>query len=230
MARMVSLRRSRADFNRASLRARASRAALSRSCASRSSFSRRLRSVSATARSSAALLRSRSAAAMASRSLPRRCSISAGRLASAVRSARVSSSRARNVSICSRALAMRFSHRALLGRDRLHALLPQAHLPLEAFERGFGAGMDRARFGGRHLGVFQSGLQVGEEGKLGECSLQAFGLARRFVPRSLGARLRFGQSAQLAGYAPAPRARRTRWRHASSQVRSAHPSASAEAP
>ena len=129
MACAVSLRRSRDDSSSASaLPAPRARRQVSPALRARPFRGASTRS-SARARSSAALLRSRSAAAMASSSRPRRCSISAGRLASASRSTRVSASRARNVSICSRALAMRFrqsSSSALIassapGAGELHA-------------------------------------------------------------------------------------------------------------
>ena len=200
MARAHSLRRSRTDSSRASLRARASRAAASRSCTSRKAFSRALSAVSAMARSSAALLRCRSAAAMASSSRPRRCSISAGRLTSAARSNRVSAARARKVSICSRALAMRFcqssssariassrSWRSLISRSKFSSAASARAWPPRALP-------------GMVLRGVEHGFQLGDRNKLCERRLDLRALRAGLCDSGLGMELGLGQRPELLAF------------------------------
>ena len=151
MACAVSLRRSRDDSSSASALARASRAPASFSCTSRKAFSRRFNSVSARARSSRPC---------SARAPPRRWRRAVGRAAARSRRGdwqarrgltRVSASRARNVSICSRALAMRFCQSSSSARIASKPLLAKPNLALETFKRGLGAGMRRAA--SRRLGL-----------------------------------------------------------------------------
>ncbi len=166
MACALSLRRSRAPSSRASLRARPSRAAESRSCTSRNALSRDLSSVSARARSSAALPRSRSAAAMASSRRPRRSSISVGRSASAARSARgLGLAGAQGLDLLAR-LVDAVLPKLLLGGDGLDALLPEPHFAGEAFERRLGAGVAERQSVASPRASSSGGFHHIERGKL----------------------------------------------------------------
>ena len=106
----------------------------------------------------------------------------------------------------------------LLGGDRLDPLLPEAHLALEALQRGLGAGMGRAAFGGVAMRALKRRLEHVERGKLKRADgIRAKARAPHRARPGSGSWLRQARRAACSGRGS--HARRRRWRRGCGQAR-----------
>ena len=134
---------------------------------------------------------------MASSSLPRRASISFGRSASAARSTLgLSLAGAQGLDLLAR-LGDAVPPKLSLRGDGLEPLLAQLHLTLEAFERGFGAGVRRAALAGAATRAVHRLFERRERGKLEPGRADPRDRVLRLGERRLRPALGFGERAEL---------------------------------